>query len=73
MKPLPGNVVEQLRPILQTDPHPVILIYEQEYGELQKAGLQLRVLAQAEAYRRNSLTLRSLLGPSREQLYLLIQ
>ncbi len=73
VKPLPGNVVEQLRPILQTDPHPVILIYEQEYGELQKAGLQLRVLAQAEAYRRNSLTLRSLLGPSREQLYLLIQ
>jgi 4-amino-4-deoxy-L-arabinose transferase-like glycosyltransferase len=73
VKRLPGNVVEQLRPILQTDPQAVILIYEQEYGELRKAGFQLQVLAQSEAYKRNRLTLRSLLGPSRAQLYLLTQ
>ena len=73
VKRLPGNAVERIRPILQTDPHAVILIYEQDYEELKKAGFPFRVLAQAEAYKRNRLTLRSLLGPSRSQLFLLSQ
>jgi len=73
VKRLPGHAVERLRPILQTDPHAVILIYEQDYEELRKAGFQFRVLAQAEAYKQNRLTLRSLLGPSRSQLFLLSQ
>jgi 4-amino-4-deoxy-L-arabinose transferase-like glycosyltransferase len=73
VKRLPGNTVERLRPILQTNPNAVILIYEQDYGELRKAGFQFRVLAQAEAYKWNRLTLGSLLGPSRSPLYLLTQ
>ena len=71
--PLPGKVTEKLPPILERYPQTVFLIYEQEYGELQKAGIQLRVIAQAEAYRRNRLTLRSLLEPNHEQLFLVAQ
>ena len=73
VKRLPGNAVERLRPILQRDPNAVILIYEQDYVKLQKTGFQFRVLAQAEAYKQNRLTLKSLLNPSRAQLYLLTQ
>ena len=71
VKPLPGNVVDQLRPILQADHQAIILVYEREYRELQKAGILLRVIAQAQAYKRNRLTLGSLFGPTYEQLYLL--
>ncbi|UCE62535.1 MAG: glycosyltransferase family 39 protein [Nitrospirota bacterium] len=73
VKRLPGKPVERLPSILQTDPRAVILIYEQDYKELQKAGFQFRVLAQAEAFKQNRLTLKSLLGPSYSKLYLLTQ
>ena len=73
VKRLRGNAVERLRPILQTDPTAVILIYDHDYRELQNAGFQFRVLAKAEAYIQNRLTLRSLLGPSLSPLYLLTQ
>ncbi len=59
----------QLSHILQTDPQAVALIYEQDYEELRKAGVQLHVLAQADAYKDNRFTLKSLLFPSHEKLY----
>ena len=59
----------QLSHILQTDPQAVALIYEQDYGKLRKAGVQLHVLAQADAYKDNRFTLKSLLFPTHEKLY----
>ncbi|MGH7228275.1 MAG: ArnT family glycosyltransferase, partial [Nitrospiraceae bacterium] len=59
----------QLGHILQTDPQAVALIYEQDYGELRKRGVELHVLAQADAYKDNRLTLKSLLFPTHEKLY----
>lgn len=73
VKRLPGNVVEKVGPILRTDSQAVILIYDQDYEALQKEGFQLQVLAKAKAYKRNRLTLRSLLEPSYSDLYLLTQ
>ena len=69
---LPGdNLSLQVPSILQTDPGAVILLYETEYGEVLKTDSPFRVIAQAEAFKNNRLTLKSLLKPAHEQLYLI--
>ncbi len=71
VKPLSGDEVNrQLDRPFGADPVAVALIYERDYEELRKAGLQLRVLAQAEALNDPRLSLKSLFHPSRETLYL---
>ena len=71
--PVPGKLEGQLRPALQSDPAAVVFVYESDYNKLLKSGEQFRVLAQAEAYKGNKLTLKSLLRPSYENLYLVTQ
>lgn len=71
VKPLSGDPENSgLGLVLRADPHAVALVYETDYRRLRQAGLQVRVRAQAEAYKGNRLTLRSLLAPSHETLYL---
>ncbi len=65
-----GSSLRQLSDILQTDPYAAALICERDYVEWTQAGGQLRVLVQVDAYRDNRLTLRSLLHPAHEKLYI---
>ena len=74
VKALPRNIgSRELDRVLETDPDAFMLVYEKDYEELLKKGVQLQVAAQAEAYKGNKLTLKSLLRPSRENLYLVTQ
>ena len=71
--PVPGKLEGQLPRVLQSDPAAVVFVYESDYKKLLKSGEPIRVIAQAEAYKGNKLTLKSLLRPSRENLYLVTQ
>ena len=71
--PVPGKLEGQLRRVLQADPAAVVFVYESDYQQLLTSGEPFRVIAQAEAYKGNKLTLKSLLRPSRETLYLVTQ
>ena len=69
--PLPRRLdMSQVIQALETDPQSVVVVFEKDYGELLKSGLPLQVLAEAEAYMGNKLTLKSLLHPSHATLYL---
>jgi len=65
------NLNSQILHIFQTEPEAVILLYETEYKELRKLDSEFRVVAQANAYKNNRLTLKKLLNPKYEQLYLI--
>ena len=60
----------QLDQVLQADPGSVVFVYENDYKTLLNSGEQFRVIAQAETYKGNKLTVKSLLRPSHEHLYL---
>ena len=64
-----GNYVVVFRPTQKS----FLFVYQSDYEKLLKSGEQFRVIAQADAYKGNKLTLKSLLRPSRENLYLVTQ
>ena len=69
--PLPQKLENsQVGSVLETDPGSVVVVFAHDYEELLKTGLHVRVIAQADAYKGNKLTLKSLLRPSYEMLYL---
>lgn len=64
------NLNLQISNIFQTTPGAVILMYDTEYRALRKVDSEIRVIAQADAYKNNRLTIKSLSKPRYEQLYL---
>ena len=71
--PVPRKLEGKLGHTLQSDPAAVVFVYETDYKQLLKSGEPFRVIAKAEAYKGNKLTLKSLLRPSYENLYLVTQ
>ena len=71
--PVPKQLEGRLGHVIQSEPGAVVFVYESDYKSLLKSGEQFRVIAQAEAYKGNKLTLKSLLRPSYENLYLVGQ
>ena len=71
--PVPQKLEGQLSHVFQSDPTAVVFVYESDYKNLVKSGRLFRVIAQEEAYKGNKLTIKSLLRPSYENLYLVAQ
>lgn len=60
----------RLTDVFRTDEKAVALVYRPDYVALSESGARVRVLAQGDAYRGNRLTLKALLHPRHETLYL---